>query len=584
MEVKVERAVKSYELLFSLPSQEKLALTIAILGAVLGLATPQPTLGLILFSLPAYLSALLSVKINPGKVLTIKRSLGISAIALTLQGTLYLSVWLVAKSLTPDLEAYAIIVSGALFTSLSTSVLFWLTGSYMKATAPPVTAQSLTTILASHIFIFDPLIAIRLFLTVQVAALIITYSGALLINRAGLKAAGRKVFGLFKSFAYTWLADEPDMLENELLQVSSEEEVSVTTLLFKSQKGLEGVFITYTAHPGPFRNLGGSNLPSRLVQTLEGNLGGLALPFHSTATHRLDPASRLEAEKVVEAALRAAQKAVKLEEPYVSPYVCAEEQNLQVCCQLLGIPVFTVTWTSQGAEDLPVEVGEKLRQKSREKGFKDALVIEAHNMYLPEAQPTIHLEALTQAAYKSLSLAEKKAFKTRLKAAFASIKDPEFSKERGFGEAGIRLAVIEVSGRKHLYVLIDGNNLQPSLRWKLKDELLNTGFDTCEVYTTDTHSVVALKPMKRGYRAIGEEVDHNTLVSRIRDVAKSLRENLVEVEVEVGEAKVKIKTIGEKGLSQLLQALEECLRLAKITLPATYALTAVLSSILVFFL
>lgn len=584
MKSRMEEAVRRYELLFSLPNSIIIVLATIALGLALGLTFKNPLLGIAIFSLPAYISAILSIIIGPRSLLTLKRGLGIAIVALTFQGCFYVAGWLTLKSLNPGFETYQTIVSGALFTSFSTSILFWFTVRYVKAFIPPTMAQGFNAALISKLLNLEPLAVIMILLLTQTIALIITYVGSLYINRSTFKPSEPDVLRLFNSFLHVWMAGDPRPLESELIKVSSPETVSVITVIFKSGNEVKGTFVTNDSHPGPFRNVGGSELPSLIARKLDEEIGGLTMPFHSTATHNQDPVSRSEAEKVVEATLRAAKEAIKLEKLYISPYICITDPDPQVCCQILGIPIFAVTWTSQRAQDLDVEVGRAIRQKVRSINFKDAMIIEAHNSYLPELKPLELTQTIVERAVKVLDVAKKRLVSSKLRAAFTCIKDPTFTKEKGFGEAGVRLALIEAYGETSLYVLIDGNNLEPRLRWKLKNELIKQGFNTCEIYTTDNHSIVALKPMKRGYKIIGEDIDHNLLISKISNAAKQLKERLVEVQVKVGNSEVKIRTIGEKSLEHLLEILGTGFDKARIALPTIYLSTAILSQIFTIFL
>ncbi len=63
-----------------------------------------------------------------------------------------------------------------------------------------------------------------------------------------------------------------------------------------------------------------------------------------------------------------------------------------------------------------------------------------------------------------------------------------YSREQGFGDLGIQALVVETSGQKTAYVLIDGNNMAQGVREILVNEI-RTLVDAAEVMTTDSHVV-----------------------------------------------------------------------------------------------
>ena len=58
------------------------------------------------------------------------------------------------------------------------------------------------------------------------------------------------------------------------------------------------------------------------------------------------------------------------------------------------------------------------------------------------------------------------------------------------------------------------------------ESLVGLGFDSSEVFTTDTHSVTASVTGRRGYHPVGEVMDHKLLINYISEVAKKAEANL----------------------------------------------------------
>ena len=91
-------------------------------------------------------------------------------------------------------------------------------------------------------------------------------------------------------------------MEDFFKKIGESVTVPVTTLSFRSKEQLKATFVIPAVHPGPIGELGGGNLPVRIVENLD---GGKVLVPHGTATHDFNLVSAKESVKIVEAAARA---------------------------------------------------------------------------------------------------------------------------------------------------------------------------------------------------------------------------------------------------------------------------------------
>jgi putative membrane protein len=572
MTVSVEEAAKAYNLLFSLPKAQALTSLLLVVCLFMGALSPRLLQGFVAWSLPALLTVILANYLLRSKLFTMKRCIGASTAALLLQALAYLFLTLTCK----PLSIYAALVSTSVFTTLHVTVLKALAEQKLL----PLTLAPVSFLIASPAYAaayeVPYLLAVEVMVVSQAIGVTAAYLAIQAIDRLTSieRTGGLK---LFKAFAHAWLVDDPSLLEEVASKKSEKVEVEVTSLIFRSREGVRGCFIAFNAHPGPFKNVGGSDLPAMIAERVEERIGGVCMVFHSTATHERDPASRREAEKIVKAALHASITASKLTAPIYTSAACSRSGDPYVICQILGIPLIVMTWRSQRAEDLPSTLGERLKRVAELKGLTPALIIEAHNNFLPVEPRAPNLEEVearaTEALEKALSL---KA--PRLKAAFMKVSLPWRVDE--LGRAGVKLALIEVDGKRSAHLLIDANNLSPALHDILLRELSSLGLDFYEVYTTDTHSVVGTRRARGGYRAFGESLDPSQFSSLIRDEVKSLSNCLEEVEVEVGSEKVEVEVLGEQGLASLITTLKRGLILTKVALPLAHIASIAASTLI----
>ena len=568
----VDEAVRTYNLLFSLPKLRTVAATLAAACLIASAFTPRFIEGLLAWSLPPVLAALMAYAPRP-RLLTAKRCLGTSTAALLLQASAYLALRLIPQG--PPLPPAAI-ASTALFTALQATVLAALTGTWTSYLVAPTSFLA-----ASPAYAIAFNIPLPLTVKALLAAQAVGAASAYLVLRCIDWATAGRGLKLFRAFAHAWLADDPSMLEAEALKDSEEGQVEVTSLVFKSHRGVEGCFLTFNAHPGPFRNVGGSDLPATIADAVERAIGGVCMPFHSTATHERDPASRTEAWKIVEAALQASVKASRPANPPYTLPASSSTGDPYVHCQVLGVPIITVTWRSQRAEDLPSSLGEELKELSKGLGLGPAIIIEAHNHHLPGGAQTPPLSEIKARAKEALEEALKHRA-SRLKAAFKKLELPWRLEELGRG--GVRLALIEVDDTLCAYLLADANNLAPTLHHALLEELSKHGLGFVEAYTTDTHSVVGLRPIKGGYKALGEGLDVQGFTSLVRDAIKSLRNRLLDVEVQVNVAEARVRVLGARGLETLVRLLRKGLEATKVSLPLAYIASLLVSLAVVLYL
>ncbi len=579
------KAVKKYDLLFHLPRPSLLALAILMIGALPGFVDGYLLRSLMIFVVPSYAYSLLLLGMIKDKgLLNIRRALGISLAALCFQVLSYglARAALLFNVLSNVNLSSVFLASCAVFTATSYTVVSGIFDQKTTTAAPSLISQGLGLTMYSAFGKLDYSL-LGMFLLTQALSICVSLIALIVIDLEGVRILGLRTLRLFNAFTRTWLADNPSPLEAILSKLGVQSTIKVTTLVFESQRGIEGVFVTTTAHPGPFRNVGGSKLPAILAKRIEEeHRGCVALPFHYTTTHDYDLATREDLLKVINLVSKSISTA-RLIETQASPFICGDGEKARVCCQVLGVPVFTITWAARGAEDLPSYLGERFEDLAREYGFPTALVIEAHNHYRPEEAEMEYrmMEGLIEEGRKVLKETMRRVIEgVEVKAAFSIVQLPKEIKLDEIGEAEVRLAIVEVKGSKQIYVLIDGNNLLATLRRRIVNSLIEEGFDSCEVYTTDTHSTVATKAIKGGYHPVGRNIDHKKMVELIIQRARELKERMVSVSFRLGYAEDKVTVLGDKGLALLFKAVNRCTLLAGLILPIAYLTSFTLSLIL----
>jgi putative membrane protein len=381
-----------------------------------------------------------------------------------------------------------------------------------------------------------------------------------LINRIGKQMLGIPSITFFKAFLMNWVADLNAPLENLLEKLSEEQDVEVSLIKFDSSKPKAAIIVPMV-HPGPFKNIGSSLLPSMLKSAFEKKFEGVACVPLGLLGHELDLASQLQNQKIIQGIVESAS--FKATEAEATPFIKVSDGLATACCQIFGKTAFlSFTLAPKTTEDLPQELGQFMRREAEKHGLS-CVVVNAHN----SIDGTVNMqEILDRLENVGAECLEKVASLKRspFKVGAATVIPKEFSLRDGMGPGGVTVIVTEVEGTKTVYVVIDGNNMQSGLREKILLALRSMGFDEGEILTTDTHAVSAIVLNGRGYHPIGEAIDHERLIGYVKEAALSAMENLEECRAGSSRITVeKVKVIGKSKLELLVLMLDRSLQEAK---------------------
>ncbi|MGQ9640834.1 MAG: DUF2070 family protein [Candidatus Bathycorpusculaceae bacterium] len=381
-----------------------------------------------------------------------------------------------------------------------------------------------------------------------------------LINRVGKRMLDIPSLTFFQAFLLNWVADLNEPLEKLLEKLSEEQSIDVSIIKFESSRP-KATIIVPMVHPGPFKNIGSSLLPSMLKNAFEKNFNCIACVPLGLLGHELDLASQLQNEKIIRGVMKSARfEAAEVE---ATPFVKVSDGFATACCQIFGkTALLSFTLAPKTTEDLPQELGSMMHREAKKHGLS-CVVVNSHNSIDDVVNMQEAVGRLENVGAKCL---EKTVSLKRspFRIGAATVIPKEFSLKEGMGPGGITAIVAEVAGTKTVYVVIDGNNMQSGLREKILSTLYSMGFDEGEILTTDTHAVSAVVLGNRGYHPIGEAINHEKLTSCIKEVALLAMENLESCKIGSRRISVReVKVIGKAKLEMLVLMLDRTLREAK---------------------
>ncbi len=386
------------------------------------------------------------------------------------------------------------------------------------------------------------------------------------INRMGNQKLGIPSLFFLKAFLLNWIGGLNAPFENLLEKLGETKDVDVWLIKFSSSSTMSFIVIP-DIHPGPFKNVGSSLLPSMIKSSLEIRMGGLACVPHGLLGHELDLTSQIQNYKIIDQIIKHAN--IKTSETYATSLVKTSSGPATACCQIIGkAAFFSFTLAPKTTEDLSNEIGFHTQKEAEKYGFSQCPVVNAHNSIDGEVPAETALSAMKTAAtdcIKKASSLKPKSFEIGAN----SVKPKEFTLKDGMGQGGITVIVIKVGEHKTAYVTIDGNNMVSGLREKIISAIQTVGLDAAEIFTTDTHSVSALILDNRGYHPIGDAIDHERLISYIKKATISAISDLKPAKTATRKITIpNVKVIGANKLETLCLLVEKTIQKArKITVP-----------------
>jgi putative membrane protein len=381
------------------------------------------------------------------------------------------------------------------------------------------------------------------------------------IDRLGKTAYSLPGLGLFRAFMLNWVTDANKPLEEQLEEMGENKDIEVNLLKFDAGKPKTAIIVPQV-HPGPFKNIGSSLLPSLLKKSYDNEYNCASSVPLGILGHELDLASQTQNYRIVAQVI--AHTKDEAQSTLASQMVTATDGAAIACCQVFGDTAFlSFSLAPQTTEDLPQELGRMVDEEAKKFGLKHDLVVNAHNCLNKVVDTELHLNELERAA--ALSLQKAVALpKKQFKVGSATVHPTEFTLKAGMGTGGITVIVVEVEEQKTAYVIIDGNNMIPHLREKILDSLKEFEFDAGEVFTTDTHAVSALVTGRRGYHPVGEVMDHAILIRYIGEAAKKAEANLETCKSEFIKFVVpEVRVIGEQRLKSVTALVDKGINKAK---------------------
>ncbi|MDF1540543.1 MAG: DUF2070 family protein [Candidatus Thorarchaeota archaeon] len=372
---------------------------------------------------------------------------------------------------------------------------------------------------------------------------------------------------LLRAFGYDYLVENPEPLETLMTQISVVQDVPMELLVFKEEnKPIAAVVILYV-HPGPFRDIGSSGLPSEIIHHIKEKHGIQAFVLHGSCTHHQNLTNKIDYEivmKEIDRLIQDTETYQKMSGPHWT-----DHGKFKVWSFFVGQDVLAISTSApEFTDDIALEVGRAAAQAARDSlsEVRYVALSDAHNCIDDHAisvmpgdpEATLYVEAIRE-AIKSTVVHSHEEFQVGIH----QVVPEGISSKEGMGPGGIVALVLKTGDRLSAMVSVDGNNVEPGYREIVQEKLLSEGFSAAEITTTDTHVVNAISLSSKGYPPVGK-IKSDLVLDAILRSALQAKENLVPARAGLafGEAKG-LRTFGEKGFDTLTYDVAEAYQIAK---------------------
>ncbi|MHA2213254.1 MAG: DUF2070 family protein [Candidatus Thorarchaeota archaeon] len=391
---------------------------------------------------------------------------------------------------------------------------------------------------------------------------------------------------LLRAFGHDYLCDNPEPFELLMTRIAVNQDIPVDVVLFENDNKISGVIAVLHIHPGPFRDLGSSELPSVVIDHIESKYGIPAMALHGTCTHHQNLTTKEDIPTILDEIDRLLGE-IDVTEMSAGPQ-WSSQGKFKVWTLFAENDVLAITTSApEFTDDIALEVAQDAIQavKARTAGIGTVAIADAHNCIddaavsvMPgDPEATGYVEAVSNAVFEGYSVGNS-TFST----GFHRQSIETISRQEGIGPGGISALVVRRGDIDSALVSVDGNNMEPGMREEIISMLESIGFVDSEVTTTDTHIVNAVSLSSRGYPPVGRH-DKEIVIDAIRTTVESARHSLMPSHMGIGKGLVRdLRTFGTKGFDTLTKDIVEAWDIAKREGKRTGSAVILLSIILSF--
>lgn len=378
-------------------------------------------------------------------------------------------------------------------------------------------------------------------------------------------------FNLLQAFLTAWTEQKGDKMEKIVESRAKCNHIKSDVLRFVSsapnQRDISVVIPG--VHPGPFKPVGGSNLPYELFKFF----GRSAIIVHGASDHSLNIPSKNELEKYL---LSFTAAKVTDTAATCTEVVQIKKNRFVVTGIAFGEVVLIMLSTSSGGmEDVPAEVSSKIQDHAHYLRFSKALVVDCHNaMGGPlSAEEQHNLSLCAREALDRIKGSQQHRFSVGYSASLCHKKNNgdlietknQIESREDMGQGGLAVLAIKVNQQTYAIGWADSNNIENHVRDYVLTQLYSRGLNMVEICTSDTHYTSG-KRTKQGYYPLGSMTDVNEILAQFEELTSNSFDDPKECSFSHLSVDSEIKVMGKGQFDDYSRALDKSMNLTKIFL------------------
>ena len=393
----------------------------------------------------------------------------------------------------------------------------------------------------------------------------------ILADRAG-RPNLQSTFALLQAFLSAWTENKVENIEKILLSKSNNELVGTDIVKF-TNKHHNLYWVLPNIHPGPFKEIGGSNLPYQIYNYFSQK----AVVFHTPSDHSLNIPSKGEVLEYLKS-LSNTQKTLDQGSTCSIPIQIKNKKATVTGIIFDNTPILMLSFAPYGMEDIPEEISKELETYSKNEGFKRLFIIDSHNAMGKKIGKSENEELLVagKTCLKILKKSPQYSFKIGLSNTNEIKNHIVFGED--IGKSGLSIILIDVnknddnnSNHNNQYVIgwADSNNMESGLREYIIKFLEQKGIRMLEICSSDTHENSGFRTSE-GYYPFGHITKFETIADHYYKLIELAYKKLEVYGYEVFHIVSTVKVMGTNQFQDYSNALDKAMNLTKKFLIITF--------------
>ncbi|MHA1575764.1 MAG: DUF2070 family protein, partial [Candidatus Thorarchaeota archaeon] len=366
---------------------------------------------------------------------------------------------------------------------------------------------------------------------------------------------------LLRAFGYDYLVENPEPMESILKQIGVPQSVPVEVIVFKNEDQILAIGVVLYVHPGPFRDIGSSGLPSAIIRHIKETYGVQGFALHGSCTHHQNLTTKEDYIKVFSEIDRLV-KETTVHDSMSGPH-WVDKGKFKIWTLFMGKDILTISTSApEFTDDIALGVGRATADVIRNEhpDLQNIAIVDAHNcidddavsVMLEDPEANEYIKAVSE----SVTSTRNRPHQEVMMGIHQVVPENIIAKE-GIGPGGMVSLVLKVGTEEMAIIIVDGNNMEPGFREEIFESLKTEGIYKAEVLTTDTHLVNAISLSSKGYPPVGKNKPKETMDAICTSV-KAAKESMQKTSVGLGFGEIRdLLTFGERGFDTLTQNIAE---------------------------